>query len=138
MFCSGIPRDHPRKSPLKFYYVKYMGIKSDDTADFGEHVIISYLLWMLGFMLVKLKAKHTTNVSALEYILQNSTRPCTHPTYSCCTYLPTYAGTQRSRLGGAAVNVMWDGLRCSTWKKVKLWPIFRCVHVTHQPQISLR
>ena len=45
MFCSEIPRDHPRKSLLKFYYVKYMGIKSDDTADFGEHVIISYLLW---------------------------------------------------------------------------------------------
>ena len=46
MFCSGIPRDHPRKSLLKFYYVKNMGIKSDDTADFGEHLIISYLLWL--------------------------------------------------------------------------------------------
>ncbi len=45
MFCSGILRDHLQKSLLKFYYVKYMGIKSDDTADFREHVIISYLLW---------------------------------------------------------------------------------------------
>ena len=55
MFCSGIPRDHPRKSPLKFYYVKYMGIKSDDTADFGEHVIISYLLWftLVPYLLMK-------------------------------------------------------------------------------------
>ena len=39
-FCLGILRDHPRKSPLKFYYVKYIGIKSDDTAFWGEHVII--------------------------------------------------------------------------------------------------
>ena len=43
-FCSGILRDHPQKSPLKLYYVKYMGIKSDDTAFLGEYVIISYLL----------------------------------------------------------------------------------------------
>ena len=33
----------PEGSLLKFYYVKYMGIKSDDTTDFREHVIISYL-----------------------------------------------------------------------------------------------
>ena len=70
MFCSGILRDHPRKSPLKFYYVKYMGIKSDDTADFGEHMIISYLL-CAGIMLGKVVGggTYTASLAINERIL---------------------------------------------------------------------
>ena len=40
------PEGSPSKiAVLKFYYLKYLGIKSDDTAFLGEYVIILYLLW---------------------------------------------------------------------------------------------
>ena len=40
-------QDNPLKLPLKFYYINIiiMGMKSNDTAFWGEHAIISYLLW---------------------------------------------------------------------------------------------
>ena len=39
------PEGSPLKIAIKVYYVKSMGIKSDDTVLLSEHIIISYRLW---------------------------------------------------------------------------------------------